>query len=278
MSIITISRGSYSRGKEVAEALAEELCYTCISREILFEASRQFNIPEIKLAKALHDAPMFIEHFQGDRRTYLDYIKSSFFKFLEKGNVVYHGLAGHFFVQGISHALKVRINAQMDGRIAEEMKRESCSELEAAVKLKKDDLARRKWGKQFYGIDTADSRLYDIVLCVDSLTVADIVELLVKTVQKEQFRETIQSLDLLRKRALEAKVKAITRPVSPHAQIQVINQCEIHLSQVDGLLKSDPAVRHQYTQRIKKELDIAQIHFSNPVMPSKSHINTFYNI
>jgi hypothetical protein len=57
MTIITISKGSYSRGEEVAEKLAEELNYKCISREILLEASEQFNIPEIKLVRAIHDAP-----------------------------------------------------------------------------------------------------------------------------------------------------------------------------------------------------------------------------
>ena len=49
MSIVTISRGSYSRGKEVAEKLARALNYECISREIILEASEHFNIPELKL-------------------------------------------------------------------------------------------------------------------------------------------------------------------------------------------------------------------------------------
>jgi len=35
MSIITISRGSYSRGKEVAVKLAQALGYECLSRDIL---------------------------------------------------------------------------------------------------------------------------------------------------------------------------------------------------------------------------------------------------
>ena len=47
MTIITISRGSYSRGREVAEKLAERLNFDCISRDILIEASEHFNIPEI---------------------------------------------------------------------------------------------------------------------------------------------------------------------------------------------------------------------------------------
>ncbi|MBU4002727.1 MAG: cytidylate kinase-like family protein, partial [Proteobacteria bacterium] len=49
MSIVTISRGSYSRGREVAEKLSLALNFECVSREIILEASEQFNIPEIKL-------------------------------------------------------------------------------------------------------------------------------------------------------------------------------------------------------------------------------------
>jgi hypothetical protein len=46
MSIITISRGSYSRGKEVAEKVAAALGYECISREILLAARVQAALVE----------------------------------------------------------------------------------------------------------------------------------------------------------------------------------------------------------------------------------------
>ena len=48
MGVITISRGSYSKGKEIAEKLAQKLEYDCISREILLKASEQFNVKEVK--------------------------------------------------------------------------------------------------------------------------------------------------------------------------------------------------------------------------------------
>jgi len=57
MGVITISRGSYSMGKETAEKLAQHLGYECISREILLEASAHFNILELKLDRAIHNAP-----------------------------------------------------------------------------------------------------------------------------------------------------------------------------------------------------------------------------
>ena len=49
MGIITIARGSYSHGQEIAEKVAQKSGYDCISREVILEASEEFNIPEIKL-------------------------------------------------------------------------------------------------------------------------------------------------------------------------------------------------------------------------------------
>jgi hypothetical protein len=77
MAIITITRGSYSRGKEVAEKLAQELGYECISREILLEASEEFNIPEIKLVRAIHDAPSILERFTQGKERYVAYIRAA---------------------------------------------------------------------------------------------------------------------------------------------------------------------------------------------------------
>jgi hypothetical protein len=63
MAIITISRGSYSKGKQIAEKVAKTLGYECISREVLLEASKEFNIPEVKLIRAVHDAPSILSRF-----------------------------------------------------------------------------------------------------------------------------------------------------------------------------------------------------------------------
>ena len=123
MSIITISRGSYSRGKEVAEKLAQALGYECISREILLEASEKFNIPEIKLVRAIHDAPSILERITYGKERYVAYLRAALLKHVQKDHVVYHGLAGHFFLQGIPHVLKVRIIADLEDRVQEEAAR-----------------------------------------------------------------------------------------------------------------------------------------------------------
>ena len=146
MSIITISRGSYSRGKEVAEKLAIKLGYECISRDILLGVSEEFNIPEIKLVRAIHDAPSVLERFTHGKERYVSYIRKALLQHTQKDNVVYHGLAGHFFLQNIPHVFKIRIIADMEERVKEEIKRENISAEKALYILKKDDDERRKWG------------------------------------------------------------------------------------------------------------------------------------
>jgi len=80
MSIITISKGSYSYGTEVAEKLAEKLGYECVSREVLLDASHKFNIPEIKLVKAIEDPPSFLDRLFLGKEKYISYVRSAFLK------------------------------------------------------------------------------------------------------------------------------------------------------------------------------------------------------
>ena len=208
MSIITISRGSYSRGKDVAEKVAQALGYECISRDVLIGVSEQFNIPEIKLVRAIHDAPSLLDRFGHGKERYVAYIRAALLKQVQKDNVVYHGLAGHFFLMGIPHVLKVRIIADIEDRIKEEMKRENISAETARFILKKDDDERRKWGLKLYGIDTSDPSLYDIVLHIKTLKVQDAVKILVDTVKLPSFKTTPESQGILDDLLVAAQVQA----------------------------------------------------------------------
>ncbi|MFC1515652.1 AAA family ATPase [Thermodesulfobacteriota bacterium] len=205
MGVVTISRGSYSKGKEIAEKLAQKLEYDCISREILLQASDQFNVKEAKLIRALHDAPSFFDRFKYGKEKYTAFIHEVFLEHIQKDNIVYHGLAGHYFTRGIPNVLKVRIQASIEERVKEEMKRENISEQDARYLLIKDDEERRKWGISLYGIDTKDCGLYDIVLQVDTLRVNDAVEILFGMAKRPCFQTTPESRMISKDRFLAAK-------------------------------------------------------------------------
>ena len=223
MSIITISRGSYSKGKEVAEKLAEKLGYECISRDILLEASEEFNIPEIKLVRAIHDAPSVLDRFTHGKERYISYIRKALLKHVQKDNVVYHGLAGHFFLQDIPHVFKIRIIADMEERVSEEVKRENISAEKARYILKKDDDERRKWSLQLYGIDSWNSQSFDMVLHIKTITVDDAIDMIYGTLQSQIFQTTPESQKTLDNLLLAAEVKAAVVKIAPMLNVSADN-------------------------------------------------------
>jgi len=206
MGIITISRGSYSKGKYIAEHVAEALGYECISRDILLDTSDNFNIPELKLVRAIHDAPSFLNRIQHGREKFIAYIRETLLEHVLKDDIVYHGLAGHFLLRGIPNILKVRITADLEDRVIEEMKRESISEKKARHLLVKDDDERRKWGMRLYGIDTNDNSLYDVVFHIDNLHEQEVVEILTDIARRDTFQTTDKTRKLLEKHYLAARV------------------------------------------------------------------------
>jgi cytidylate kinase len=197
MAIITISRGSYHRGREVAEKVAQKLGYEVLSRDILLEASEEFNIPEIKLIRAIRDAPSILDRVTRQKEKYVAYIRAALLKHVQKDNVVYHGLFGHFFLQDIPHVLKVRIVADLEVRVADEVKREGISESKAREIIMKDDKERRKWALHLYGADWWDATLYDLVIHLKTITVDDAVDLLYQVVQLPGFQTTPESQDAI---------------------------------------------------------------------------------
>ena len=208
MAIITISRGSFSKGKEVAEKVAAQLGYDCISREVLLDASDRFHIPEVKLIRAIHDAPSILDRFTHGKQVFIAYLRSALANRVKADNVVYHGLGGHLLLKGLPHVLKVRIIADLEDRIKAEMEREKINAEEARLILLKDDEERRKWTQSLQGVDPWDSSLYDLVVHIHKLKVSDAVDFICQAASREPFKTTAASQQKADDLALACQVKA----------------------------------------------------------------------
>ena len=223
MAIITISRGSYTHGKIVANKIAEALGYRCIGRELLIEASKEFNIPEIKLTQAISNAPSILDRFTYGKEKYISYIQAAFLKQIKKDNVVYHGFAGHFFVKDIPCVLKVRINADIKLRVKLVMEREGISEPEAIRYINRLDEERREWSKSLYGIDTNDSSLYELVFKIGEISVEDVVEYICGLIKKGYFTLDEECKKRIEDMSLSAEVKVALIEISPDLDVYVQN-------------------------------------------------------
>jgi cytidylate kinase len=219
MSIITISRGSYSKGKEVAEKVSAKLGYECISREVLIEASKEFNVPEIKLVRAIHDAPSILDRIGYKKDRYIAFIWSTLLRHFRKGDVVYYGLAGHFLVKDIPHVLKVRVIADLDQRVKSEVAREGISRTEALHIIEHDDEERRKWSHYLYGINTSDPSLYDLVIHIRCMTTDDAAAVICNTVALDTFKTTPESQQAMEDVAVASMVKAALMDLAPDVDV-----------------------------------------------------------
>ncbi len=208
MAIITISRGSYSMGKAVAEKVAERLGYECLSRDVLLEASGDFNIPELKLERAIEDPPSILERFTHGHQKYVAYVQSALARHVGRDNVVYHGLAGHVLLKNVSHLLKVLITADREMRLGIVMEREKMSRQQAETWLGKLDKGRRRWTQRLYGVDPWDPSLYDLAIALRRLEVDDAVELICRSVEMRQFKTSDESRQEMADLTHAAEIKA----------------------------------------------------------------------
>ncbi len=187
MAIITISRGCFSHGKEIAEKVAEKLDYECVSREILIEASQFFHVSEMGLQETMEKEPSILERITHGREKYLAYIKAALLKYAKGGNLVYHGHAGHLLLQEIPRVFKVRIIADMKERIRFLCRKENLSESDAAKRIRIEDNRRSNWTKYVYNRDIQDATLYDMVLSIGALTMDDACDIICRAAQSKSF-------------------------------------------------------------------------------------------
>ena len=280
MGIITITRGSYSSGKEIAAKVAQKLGYDCISREVILEASKEFNIPEIKLVRVIEETTSTIDRFTRGKKRYIAYTQAALLEQLRKDNIVYHGFSGHYFVQGISHVLKVLIVAKLEYRISKVIERDKISRKGAFRFIRKIDEQRKKWGQRLYGIEPWNPGLYDLVLHIDKITVGDAVDTICRIARLKQFQTTPESKRAMDDLALTVKVKNLLIDIKPSVEVLVEDKflflkTEVPLDQesevvnkMGELMKTIPGIKG-----IKVVTDKSSDGFTYDVKPKAKSIN-----
>lgn len=208
MAIITISRGTFSGGIAVAEALGKKLGYPCISKEIILDAAEEFGIPEDKLIAAMEKPPNSWLQAPGKRIAHLNYVKYALLKRARNYDLVYHGYAGHLLLGEIAHIIRVRVIANEEYRIKAAMELENLSRKEAVSMIKKLDKQSQNWTKFLYGVDWKDPSLYDIVINLDRTSIEGAVEILTRMSELEDFKPDESSRAAFNNQVLSSMVWA----------------------------------------------------------------------
>jgi cytidylate kinase len=193
MSIITISRGTFGGGKAVAEALAEHLKYTCISREtIVQDASAEYGIPETQLHSAILQSPGFFGSKVSTSIFNLRYLTAAIMERCKDLRTVYHGYGGHLLLKGVPKLLRVRIIAGMEYRINSAIENEGLTREGAISLIAEMDKNRAHWARSLWGVEWRDPSLFDLVLNLDTVSIESAVKTIVQVKELTEFKEDNQ--------------------------------------------------------------------------------------
>lgn len=208
MAIITISRGTFSGGKAVAESLGKELGYPCISKEIIIDAAEEFGVPEDKLVAAMEKPPKSWLQAPGKRIAHLNYVRYALLKRARRDDLVYHGYAGHLLLGDIAHVIRVRVIADEEYRVRAAMRLDNIERKEAVSLIRKLDKHSHNWTRFLYGVDWQDPSLYDIVINLDRTSVEGAVKIIARVSELEDFKPDESSRKAFNNQVLSSMVWA----------------------------------------------------------------------
>ncbi len=165
MSLITVSRGSYSGAKVLAEELGSRFGYPVLSREQLLEAAaRQFGISEDELRESFVHPPGMWQRARGRRLCHVKCVTAALLEHAVGGKLVYHGYVGHLLLAGLPQVLRLRVVATMEDRIAHVMQRLAMDHKEAVAHIRAMDSERVRWANRFAGENWDDTAQYHAIL------------------------------------------------------------------------------------------------------------------
>lgn len=187
MPIVTVSRGTMSGGKALAECLAATLGCSCIAREVLVEGAAKLGVSEEFLRERLERAPGLWERLTAERRTYALATQAALAEQVARGEAVYHGLAGHLLLREIPQVLRVRLIAPVEVRVKALMEQRGMTREDAERFITEVDSHRVKWTRLMYNADIEDPRLYDLVLNLEKISIESGCDVVLAMARRPEF-------------------------------------------------------------------------------------------
>jgi len=204
--VITISRELGSGGHTVGQKLAEKLNVRFCDKDVIQGLEKQFNL-----------TPTAIEQLKGKKKNWFaDFVKyfspgqgAAVFSpedgiygkeynpdvtpddiFLAEREIllglaaesscIITGRSGFFVLKNHPNKLDIFLTASRDHRIDRVMRKQCLERAIAEEVIDEVDKSRQNYVKRYAGVDRYDSRNYDLVMNMDSLTEDEAVEIILK--------------------------------------------------------------------------------------------------
>lgn len=208
MAVITLSRQLESGGDEVARLLCEKLGYQYFDKRMMVQAGQEMGLAAAVAQSAADFKPAakgLLERWFGSTQrltggdpsswtfsarndamqdltiaNLVDIIHAGY----KKGNVVIVGRGGMAALQDKPDVLHVRIQAPVELRVKRLMEHEKLTLEDAQKKIRERDLSDVEWIRRYFGLESHESSLFDLIINTAKYTPADAADLVVKALDK----------------------------------------------------------------------------------------------
>lgn len=208
MAVITLSRQLESGGDEVARLLCEKLGYQYFDKRMMVQAGQEMGLAAAVAQSAADFKPAakgLLERWFGSTQrltggdpsswtfsarndamqdltiaNLVDIIHAGY----KKGNVVIVGRGGMAALQDKPDVLHVRIQAPVELRVKRLMEHEKITLEDAQKKIRERDLSDVEWIRRYFGLESHESSLFDLIINTAKYTPADAADLVVKALEK----------------------------------------------------------------------------------------------
>jgi cytidylate kinase len=208
VTIVAISRELGSAGTTIGAAVAKELGFRYVDREVILKAAEAHHVPAEALEAVDERRLTFWERFDEEKRRFLVFIESAFYAHAEEGNVVMVGRGGPILLQGVSHAVRARIMAPFEVRVRRVMEEYKLDQRAATARVRSYDREQSARQEFLFGVDWAAPEHYDLVINTAHAAWNHYVDLLVWLARSPRYQPTPESLQRVKDLSLASRVRS----------------------------------------------------------------------
>lgn len=208
VTIVAISRELGSGGTTIGAAVAKELGFRYVDREVILKAAEAHHVPAEKLEDIDERRLTFWERFDEEKRRFLVFIESAFYAHAEEGNVVMVGRGGPLLLQGVSHAVRARIMAPFEVRVRRVMEEYKLDQRAAGARVRSYDRQQATRQEYLFGVDWTSPEYYDLVLNTAEGAWSHFVDFVVWLARSPRYRPSPESIQKVRDLSLASRVRA----------------------------------------------------------------------
>lgn len=187
MEVITFSRQLGSLGFQVAKAVADQLNYRLVWRDLINQAAIRAGAPEVALAMLDEFNLLGIDPTPQQFKDYIRVVGQVIRELADEGKIVIVGRAGQVLLCDDPHVLHVRVVAPIEVRVERLVAARGILLESAQAQIQTSDRARKNYLRRFYHVNWEDSSLYDIILNTGRISVAAAADTICNLAHLEQF-------------------------------------------------------------------------------------------